>query len=62
MDKSGWDVTQKLRVPFTYNWKYNEHGRMVSDRSLAVTQHIEFDSVDYSRRFDPEVFDVFPEG
>lgn len=27
-DKSGWDLTQVLRVPGTYNYKYNHHPRV----------------------------------
>lgn len=26
-DKSGWDLTQLLRVPFTYNYKYEKNGQ-----------------------------------
>jgi hypothetical protein len=33
-DKSGWDLTQLLRVPFTYNWKY-EPASVVMIRSAS---------------------------
>lgn len=46
-DKSGWDLTQLLRVPFTYNMKY--------DAQMPVT------IVDVNRgKFRPDDFDKYP--
>lgn len=44
-DKSGWDLTQLLRVPFTHNWKYEE-GPLINMR-VTNTKYRVADFVPY---------------
>lgn len=43
VDQSGWDLTQLLRVPFTYNYKYGDHPVIDVELELGV-------------RYDPKLF------
>jgi Protein of unknown function (DUF3987)/RepB DNA-primase N-terminal domain len=40
-DKSGWDLTQLLRVPFTNNFKYDDHPVVQLQRATSVAAPIE---------------------
>jgi hypothetical protein len=49
-DRSGWDLTQLLRVPFTKNFKY-------SHKPTILVRTID----DHLIRYAPEHFDIYPE-
>lgn len=44
-DKSGWDLTQLLRVPYTYNWKYE--GRPIVSSTVGASKYRESDFAPY---------------
>jgi len=50
-DRSGWDLTQLLRVPYTYNYKYN------SSSDIPMVKIIEATTTTYTR----DDFKVYPE-
>lgn len=47
-DRSGWPLGHKMRLPYTYNWKYD------------TPHHITISTFQY-RKIDPTAFDLLPE-
>lgn len=39
-DRSGWDLTQLLRVPFTYNFKYPDNAEMPAVQIVAANRNL----------------------